>query len=85
MNRMVKAAMMSAFIGQTLRPLTTKRSPEDLEFLRKLVEGGSLTPIIERTYALSASAEAIRYLETGRVRGKLAISVRPDEGAASGQ
>jgi NADPH:quinone reductase-like Zn-dependent oxidoreductase len=80
LKRMVKATVMSAFIGQTLRPLTMKRSPEDLEFLRKLVEGGNLTPIIERTYALSASAEAIRYLETGRVRGKLAISVRPDEG-----
>ncbi|QJY49000.1 NAD(P)-dependent alcohol dehydrogenase [Pseudonocardia broussonetiae] len=83
LKRMVGASVMSAFIGQTLRPLTTKRSSGDLDLLRELVEGGSLTPIIERTYALSASAEAIRYLETGRVRGKLAISVRPDEGTAT--
>lgn len=81
MNRMVKAAALSPFIGQALRPLTMKRSREDLEFLRTLIEDGTLTPVIERTYDLSQTAEAVRYLESGRVRGKLAISVRPDEGS----
>jgi NADPH:quinone reductase-like Zn-dependent oxidoreductase len=80
MNRMIKAAALSTFIRQDLRPLTTKRSREDLELLRTLIERGSLTPVIERTYELGQTAEAIRHLETGRVRGKLAISVRPDEG-----
>ena len=79
MNRMVKAAALSTFIRQDLRPLTTKRSREDLELLRTLIEGGALTPVIERTYDLSQTAEAVRHLETGRVRGKLAISVRRDD------
>ena len=79
MNRMVKAAILSVFISQTLRPLTTKRSRQDLEHLRNLVEDGFLTPVIECTYSLSAAADAVRHLETGRVRGKLAISVRPAE------
>jgi NADPH:quinone reductase-like Zn-dependent oxidoreductase len=79
MNRMVKAAALSTFIRQDLRPLTMKRSREDLELLRTLIEDGTLTPVIERTYELSQTAEAVRYLETGRVRGKLAISVRRDD------
>src|SRR5918997_6242771 len=79
MNRMVGAVILSAFISQTLRPLTTRRSRQDLEQLKELIEGGSLTPVIERTYPLSASAEAVRHLETGHVRGKLTISVRSAE------
>ncbi|HYP44188.1 MAG TPA: NAD(P)-dependent alcohol dehydrogenase [Propionibacteriaceae bacterium] len=76
MNRMVAAILLSPFTSQTLRPLATKRSRHDLERLRDLIEDGELTPVIERTYPLSASAEAVRHLETGHVRGKLTISVR---------
>jgi NADPH:quinone reductase-like Zn-dependent oxidoreductase len=77
MNRMVGAVILSAFTSQTLQPLTTKRSPSDLTQLRDLIENGTLTPVLEATYPLSASADAVRRLETGRVRGKLAISIRP--------
>ena len=77
MGRMVRAVILSAFIGQTLRPLTTRRSRQDLEQVRDLIEDGKVTPVIEAIYPLSASAEAVRHLEAGRVRGKLAIPVRP--------
>ena len=56
-----------------------KPKSEDLQFLRELIEAGSVTPVIDRTYPLSEAAEAIRYLETGRARGKIVISVSPDE------
>jgi NADPH:quinone reductase-like Zn-dependent oxidoreductase len=82
MGRMVSAVILSAFIDQTLRPLTTRRSRQDLEQLRDLVEDGKVTPVIEATYPLSASPEAVRHLEAGRVRGKLAISVRAPADAA---
>src|SRR5918997_2868955 len=79
MNRMLGAIILSAFTSQTLQPLTTKRSRQDLEHLKELVEDGHVTPVVERTYPLSASAEAVRHLETGHVRGKLTISVRSAE------
>ena len=79
MSRMVGAVILSAFISPTLLPLTTRRSRQDLEHLKELIEAGSLTPVIERTYPLNASADAIRHLETGHVRGKLTISVQPAE------
>ena len=77
MNRMIGATLLSAFVSQTLRPLTTRRSRQDLDQLRDLIENGHVTPVIERTYPLGATADAVRHLETGRVRGKLAISVPP--------
>ncbi len=84
MNRMLTAVILSPFTSQTLRPLTTKRSRHDLEHLRDLIDDGKLTPVIDRTYPLSASAEAVRHLETGHVRGKLTISVQSADPAAHG-
>jgi NADPH:quinone reductase-like Zn-dependent oxidoreductase len=78
-SRIIKALLVSPFVGQTLRPLATKPSTDDLEFLRNLIEAGKLKPIIDRTYPLSQTAEAIRYLETGRARGKVVISVSAGE------
>ena len=42
---------------------------------------GVVTPVIERTYPLAETAAAIRHLETGRARGKVVISVAPEESA----
>jgi NADPH:quinone reductase-like Zn-dependent oxidoreductase len=66
---------MIGLTGITLRALVAKPSSEDLQFLRGLIEAGSVTPIIDRTYPLSESNDAIRYVETGRARGKVVISV----------
>jgi NADPH:quinone reductase-like Zn-dependent oxidoreductase len=74
-DRIIKAFLLSLFIGQTMRPLETKPSSDDLQFLRELIEAGSVAPVIDRTYPLSQTADAIRYLETGRARGKMVISV----------
>jgi NADPH:quinone reductase-like Zn-dependent oxidoreductase len=74
-GRIVKALMLSPFVGQTLRPFVAKSSSDDLQFLRELIEAGRVTPVIDRTYPLDESADAIRYLETGHARGKVVISV----------
>jgi NADPH:quinone reductase-like Zn-dependent oxidoreductase len=48
---------------------------DDLAVLRELLDAGQVTPIIDRTYALNETAEAVRYLETGHARGKVVITV----------
>ena len=78
-DRIIKAVLLSPFIGQTMRVLSTKPRSEDLEFLKEMIEAGSVTPVIDRTYPLSESADAIRYLETGHARGKVVISVSEGE------
>ncbi len=81
MGRVVKARLLSLFVSQRLELLEAKPNAGDLEALRKLIDGGSVTPVIEQTYPLEEAAAAIRHLETGRARGKLVISVATDASA----
>jgi NADPH:quinone reductase-like Zn-dependent oxidoreductase len=48
---------------------------EDLIFLRDLVEAGKVTSVIDRRYPLKEVAEAHRYVEKGRARGKVTITM----------
>jgi NADPH:quinone reductase-like Zn-dependent oxidoreductase len=52
---------------------------EDLAALAELFEAGKVVPVIDRRYPLSDIPEAFRYLESGRVLGKIVISVAPDD------
>ena len=54
---------------------TVKPNKEDLTFLKELLEAGKVVPVIDRSYPLSETAEAIRYLEAGHARGKVVITV----------
>jgi NADPH:quinone reductase-like Zn-dependent oxidoreductase len=74
-DRMVKAVVLSPFVPQRLGPFLAKPRREDLVLMRELIEAGTVTPVIDRTYQLRDVPEAIRYLETGRARGKVVITV----------
>ncbi len=67
--------LTKAFVGQRLRGLFSMPREEDLRSLRELIEAGKVTPVIDRTYPLAEVPEAIRYLEKGRARGKVVITV----------
>jgi NADPH:quinone reductase-like Zn-dependent oxidoreductase len=47
----------------------------DLEFLRGLMEEGKVTPVVDRNYAFREAPAALRYLEQGRARGKVVVTV----------
>jgi len=40
-----------------------------------MIEKGELTPVIDRTYPLSQTPEAMRYLEDGHPKGKVVVTV----------
>jgi NADPH:quinone reductase-like Zn-dependent oxidoreductase len=61
--------------GQRIRNFLVSMKAENLLALTRLIESGQVTPVIDRTYPLSEAAEAIRYVGSGRSRGKVAISV----------
>ena len=71
----LRAPLVSLFVGQRLRGLSSKVKQEDLVALKELVEAGKVTPIIDQAYPLSDTAEAIRHLEEGHARGKVVIRV----------
>jgi NADPH:quinone reductase-like Zn-dependent oxidoreductase len=76
MERTLGAAMLSPLVSQQLRMLLVTERGEDLQRLRELIEAGRITPVIDRTYSLSETPEAVRCLADGQARGKLVIAVR---------
>jgi NADPH:quinone reductase-like Zn-dependent oxidoreductase len=48
---------------------------EDVLILKELIDAGSVAPVIDRRYPLSAVPEALRYMAEGQFRGKIVITV----------
>lgn len=61
-------------MSQKPRLVFPTESQEDLQFLKDLIEAGKVTPVIDRTYSLSETPQAIRYIEEGRARGGVVIT-----------
>ena len=74
-RRQLQAAALSPFVRQKLGFFIAKQRSRDLDELRKLLEAGVVSPVVDRTFALDDVPEAIRYLRAGRVRGKIVITV----------
>ena len=74
-DRQLRATMLSPFVGQKLGTFINKENYEYMLVLKDLTESGKVTPIIDRTYPLAEVPEAIRYMETGRAQGKVAITI----------
>jgi NADPH:quinone reductase-like Zn-dependent oxidoreductase len=75
MVRPLEAAVISRFVSQKLLPFLAHRSKDDLIALTGLIEAGKVTPVIDRSFPLSDTPEAIRYLEAGHARGKVVITL----------
>ncbi|MEX2285147.1 MAG: NAD(P)-dependent alcohol dehydrogenase [Gemmatimonadota bacterium] len=73
--RVLRMLLLSKFVSQDLRFFISNLDQKDLTILGDLMATGKVTPVIDRQYTLSESREAIRYLETGRARGKVVITV----------
>jgi NADPH:quinone reductase-like Zn-dependent oxidoreductase len=68
-GRLLKAVMLSPFTRRRrVVPLLSKSDPEGLALLAGLIERGTITPVIDRRFALSETAEAVRHLGAGPMR-----------------
>ena len=73
MGRQLRGMMLSLFVRQRLVPLMAKERASNLELLNEHLHSGQLTPSIAESYPLAQAKDAMRLLEAGKVRGKVAI------------
>src|SRR5438876_3013341 len=69
-----KTAFQSKFTSQKFVFYIAKLTKDDLNVLRDLMQSGKVAPVIDRTYKMSETQDAVRYLEEGHARGKVVIT-----------
>jgi NADPH:quinone reductase-like Zn-dependent oxidoreductase len=75
LTRNFAALASSLFMRQQGRPFVSMPNKEDLATLKDLVEAGMVTPVIDRTYPLNQTAEAVAHVGEGHSQGKTIITV----------
>jgi NADPH:quinone reductase-like Zn-dependent oxidoreductase len=60
---------------RVVAPFLAKVNKEDLVVLQKLLDAGTVTPVIDRQFEFREIPEALRYLGDGHAQGKVVITV----------
>jgi len=69
------ASLRSKFAKEKFVPFGVAINKKDLGVLRDLTESGKVVPALTKTYPLTETAAAYKYLETGHASGKIAITI----------
>jgi NADPH:quinone reductase-like Zn-dependent oxidoreductase len=69
------AMFLSSFTSQKFPTYIAKLTKDDLNVLRDLMQSGKVAPVIDRTYKMSETQTAVRYLEEGHAHGKIIITM----------
>jgi NADPH:quinone reductase-like Zn-dependent oxidoreductase len=75
LGRIGAAFIRRRLFKQRVRFFIADVEKADLLHLKELIETGKLMPCIDRTYPLSETGEALRYLEIGHAHGKVVITI----------
>jgi len=75
MGRTLRAVLWSMFLKQRLAMLMGFVKPEPLQALTEILGQPGVTPAVDRTFPLEETADAMRALVLGQVRGKLVLRV----------
>jgi NADPH:quinone reductase-like Zn-dependent oxidoreductase len=74
-GRTLRAVLVSPFVGQRLRSFFSKPRGADLVVLQEFIEAGKVTPMIDRTFPLGETPEAIKYVGERSTQGKTVITL----------
>lgn len=75
MQTMLLGPLKSRPDGRQFKSFTATAEQADLRHLAGLLESGAIAPVIERTYPLAETAEAMRHLDAGHAGGKIVVVV----------
>jgi NADPH:quinone reductase-like Zn-dependent oxidoreductase len=73
--RTLRTMLVSMFVRGQAGPSLKTQNHDDLVALKELVEAGKITPIIDGTYSLTETSDAIRRVAGGHARGTIVIDV----------
>jgi NADPH:quinone reductase-like Zn-dependent oxidoreductase len=80
-GKMLAGLVTAKFTEQRFTSMIAEIKGEDLTYLADLVQQGRLTPVLDRTYdSLAEVPSALAYLERGRARGKVVVTVQAKRG-----
>ncbi|MDN3356012.1 NAD(P)-dependent alcohol dehydrogenase [Actinomadura sp. DC4] len=74
-TQVLRGALAAPFVGHRIATVSWKPNSGDLRILAELMDKEQVTPVIDRTYPFAEIPEALRYVERGHARGKVAITV----------
>ena len=75
LDRQLRAQLLSPFVTHKLGTFVAKENAQDLIVLNELIESGKAVPVMDGTFSLSEAADAVRHLEAGHTRGRIAITI----------
>lgn len=79
LSQMFQAMLLGPCIpmtgGKNMGTVSLRPNPEDLVFMKELLEAGKVVPVIDRRYMLNEVPDALRYLEEGHALGKVVITI----------
>ncbi len=74
-SQMLRAPWTSLTSSKQVITQFARETVEDLDHLRELIEAGQLRSVVDRSYPLEQAAEAHRYVETGRKKGNVVLTI----------
>ncbi|GAB4508292.1 MAG: NAD(P)-dependent alcohol dehydrogenase [Anaerolineae bacterium] len=75
LGEMLQALVTALFGRKKVKAGVSSERHEDLAYLKDLLEAGQIKPVVDRCYPLADMVEAHRYVDTGRKRGSVVITV----------
>jgi len=75
LQAMLLAPLLSLAGSRKFGMKGAKAKQPDLLALKEMLETGKIKPVIDRRYPLERTADALRYMEEGHVKGKIVITV----------
>lgn len=74
-STLLRAKLLNLVVSQRLVQLPTVESRENLLTVAGHAEAGTLRPVVDRTYPLAGTADAVSYVEQGHARGKVVVTL----------
>ena len=74
-GRVIRAKVLKRSMDHRLRPFLLSPKLEDLVVIKELIEADKVTPVMDRTYQLTETPQAMAHVGEGHARGKVAITV----------